>query len=263
MYEIFIAELTDTSVDSFFESDTLIAYVKESDFDQELQNAISQLCARYDTDYDLDKLPEKNWNALWESNFEKVEIDDFVCVRAAFHDYNPLVLYDIIIDPKMAFGTGHHETTYMMLESMRQIDCREKSVLDYGCGTGVLAILAEKLGAHSITAIDYDIHSFNNTVEHLQLNNCTKVNALHGEIGMIKGKSFDLILANINRSVLIQNVDVIITMLEENGNLLLSGVLAEDADLVLEVYKDLGFHLVSDKRKGEWCCFHLTNSTNS
>ncbi len=200
----------------------------------------------------LSEVPKENWNKQWESSFQPIKVDDFCGVRAGFHEPLLHVDHEIIINPELAFGTGHHETTYMMIEQMRDIDFQNKTVLDYGCGTAILAILAERLGAKSIYGIDIDEQAIKCAYECLEVNKVGHVRLDTGNIEIVLG-SYDIILANINRNVLLSTVEAIHRSVDKNGLILLSGILQEDLNLVLSKYKETGFIQKKLLQKGEWC----------
>ena len=179
-----------------------------------------------------DAVGETNWNAVWESNFQPVLVDDFVAVRADFHESIAGVKHEVIITPKMSFGTGHHATTHMMIQQMQAIDFTSKAVFDFGTGTGILAILAEKLGAAAIMAVDNDDWSITNTAENLERNSCRKVELKKVDTAEGEGR-YDVILANINKNVILDNLSSLIKQLASGGNLLLSGLLEADETDIL------------------------------
>ena len=195
----------------------------------------------------------ENWNAIWEAGFQPIRMGDFCGIRASFHDPMPGVRHELVIDPKMAFGTGHHETTSMMVEAMEEIDFKGKRVFDFGCGTGVLAILARKLGAEEVLAIDYDPASTENTIENVQLNKVEPVEVLEGTLDVVPHQLFAVILANINRNVLMDTLPDLKTLLEPGGLLLLSGILIRDQPLLLERAAETGLIFESAQTKGDWC----------
>lgn len=178
-----------------------------------------------------------NWNKVWEESFTPVTIENTWHIRAEFHSPDPNIQHEIIISPKMAFGTGHHATTYLVLEQMGKLDLKEKKVLDLGCGSGILAIAAEKLGAASVLAVDYDPLSVENTIENSQLNKCTKIKAEQADVYSFNEGGFDVVLANINKKVLTDTLDKIISFLGLNGTLIISGILDSDANDLLQLLK--------------------------
>ena len=172
--DLLINELADIGFDTFEEAEFgFKAYISEAEFNKALMDEkIAVFRPQFSFSYEINLIPQKNWNEVWESNFEPIQIRDKVWVRATFHQPKPEFPYEIVIDPKMAVGTGHHETTSMMMDMMLDADFKGKKVLDMGCGTGILAILAEKLGASSLAAVDNDIACYDSTLENAQLNNC-------------------------------------------------------------------------------------------
>lgn len=230
-YDILIAFLSDWGIDAFEELDEhligsgLKGSVKEDEIDQYLSNeGIS---------FEKTEVDDQNWNALWESSFEPVIIGDFVAIRAGFHKPVSNVAHEIIITPKMSFGTGHHATTWLMMELMRQIDFTGKRIFDFGTGTGVLAILAEKLGAGEVLAIDNDDWSIENVKENILNNGCSNINVKLMEAPPW-GNTFDVVLANINKHILLDQMPGIARMASTDGKVLLSGLLVEDEQEIVE-----------------------------
>src|SRR6187431_2118987 len=247
--EILIAQLADAGYEGFEEVDnTLHAFISKKNFDSSLLNEIS---FKYQTPYTLEKIAETNWNQVWESNFEPVIVDDYVAVRAGFHKPITNTKFEIVITPKMSFGTGHHATTYMMIELMKEIDISGRSVLDFGTGTGVLAILAEKEGAKNIDAIDNDDWSIANAGENFEKNNCTKIN-LRKASNAASDIRFDIILANINKNVIIENLALLSKQLNNGGQVLLSGLLTEDKDEILSIATELRLKLKKELIRNNW-----------
>lgn len=204
---------------------------------------------------------DKNWNALWEASFEPVKINDFCYVRAPFHP--PLehsTIIDLILEPRMAFGTAHHETTYMMMSQMEEIDFKGQSVFDYGCGTAILSILAEKLGAEFIYAIDIEENAIENANYNAEINQCSKIRCEKTTLDRIKYTSYDTILANINRAVLLSSARPLISYLKPKGTLLISGILETDESLVKNHYIKAGFFHLETIERGEWKCLKFTTS---
>ena len=178
------------------------------------------------------EIEQVNWNAEWERNFNPIEVDGRVYIRAPFHAERAGFEYAMLIEPKMSFGTGHHQTTHMMIQHILASDLTNKSVLDMGCGTGVLAILAEKKGATSLEAIDIDNWCYLNSLENVSRNQCRHINVLEGDASLIDGKRFDVIIANINRNILLNDLSTYVTCLNENGSLFLSGFYDSDCELI-------------------------------
>lgn len=198
----------------------------------------------------LTEVEPKNWNEEWEQSFEPVVVDDFVAVRAHFHLPIAGVLHEIIITPKMSFGTGHHATTYLMMQEMRKMDFSNKTVFDFGTGTGILAILAEKLGAAGITAIDVDDWSIENSRENIERNNCTKIEASLSS--KIYNKKFDIILANINRNVILSYLPLLTKALVSKAQILFSGLLTADEPVIKEAAEKNGLTFQSRAERLGW-----------
>lgn len=228
--EVLIALFADQHVEGFEESEMqLKIYFKEEDFEEAVVNSLLQ-----GYDYEIELLEEKNWNAVWEENFQPVRIGDFCLLRASFHKPEAGVKHDIVITPKMSFGTGHHATTHMMIAQMEHLPLDGATVFDFGTGTGVLAILAEKEGAASVFAIDVDEWSIANAAENLEQNGC---NRWRLELStQLPGDRFQVILANINRNVLLQYAEGLIGMLQPQGQLLISGIMPEDEAAMKEAF---------------------------
>ena len=225
--------------------DKLMAYFVEDGFEQD---EVLKILEGYK--YEISEIEEKNWNAEWERNFHPVVVDDFCAVRAHFHRPIPGVKYEIIITPKMSFGTGHHATTYMMIEQMRELDFTDRTVFDFGTGTGILAILAEKLGASNISAIDVDEWSIENAKENFERNNCHKIDVHLSTT--IPSEQFDIMLANINRNVILQYMPHLKQSLKEKGKLLLSGLLLQDEDDIGKACRSHGFQLLNRRERSGW-----------
>ena len=247
--EILIAQLADAGYEGFEEKDTsLDAFINSKSFNTIIVNEIS---FKYQTPYTKEKIAETNWNQVWESNFEPVIVNDYVSIRADFHKPITNTRFEIVITPKMSFGTGHHATTYMMIELMKELDLNGRSVLDFGSGTGILAILAEKEGAKNIDAIDNDDWSIANAGENFEKNSCTKIN-LRKASNAAADIKFDIILANINKNVIIENLPLLSSQLNNCGHVLLSGLLKEDKDDILSIATELGLKLKKELIRNNW-----------
>lgn len=244
--EILISELSAHDALGFEQtSDRLIAYFKESSFPAYEVNAL--LDGR---EFSITTLQEQNWNALWESNFEPVVIDGFCAVRAEFHAPAEGVEHEIIITPKMSFGTGHHATTHMMISFMGELSFEKKTVFDFGTGTGILAILASMLGASEVAAIDIDEWSIENAKENAERNNCSAISlALSTEL---PSNNFDVVLANINRNVILDYLPQFPSLVKKGGYLLLSGLLVEDEAAVRPACEKEGFLFENRKERNNW-----------
>ncbi len=231
--EILIAELGYAGFESFVENENgVIAYIQKEEFREDILNNIYILKSdEFKIEYQKEEIAQVNWNKEWEKNFNPIEIENTVHIRAPFHDKNDFK-FDIIIEPKMSFGTGHHQTTHMMVKHLLNLDLKNKTVLDMGCGTGVLAILAEMLGAKKLDAIDIDNWCYLNSIENIERNNCSKIAVFEGDSDLLINKKYDVIIANINRNILLNDIKTYCNVLEENGTLLLSGFYEEDIPII-------------------------------
>ncbi|MHB8207936.1 50S ribosomal protein L11 methyltransferase [Mucilaginibacter sp.] len=230
------------------------AYIPVDDFDEaNLIEALTPYRDMFTFSYEVTLIPQKNWNEVWESNFEPINIQDKIFVRATFHQPRPEIEYEIVIDPKMAFGTGHHQTTSMMLELMLENEFSGKNVLDMGCGTGILAIMASKLGAVNVTAIDYDIVCFESTLENAHLNNIPNITAICGSKEAIPEEQYDTILANINRNILLDQIQRYSEVLKPDGELYLSGFYEQpDLDIIMDEARKYGLKYIIHKKNSDW-----------
>ncbi|QCX40557.1 50S ribosomal protein L11 methyltransferase [Aureibaculum algae] len=231
--EILIAELGYVGFESFVENENgFIAYIQKEDDSETILDEIYVLQGdEFEISYTKEEIEQVNWNSEWEKNFNPIQVDDLVSIRAPFHP-NPNLKYDIVIEPKMSFGTGHHETTHMMVQHILKLDLQGKKVLDMGCGTGILAILAEMKGATPLDAIDIDAWCYENSLENVERNNCRHINVYEGDASMLINKKYDVIIANINRNILLNDIKIYADCLNENGVLLLSGFYEEDIPII-------------------------------
>ena len=253
--ELIIASLIPYSFEGFEEtSTTLCAYIAQDKFEEE---SVQQVAAQFDSQYSSSIVKQKNWNAEWESSFQPVCIGDFAGIRAEFHPPLTTVKYEIVITPKMSFGTGHHATTYMMIEQMQDIDFKEKKVFDFGTGTGVLAILSKFLGAATVHATDYDEWSIENSIENISRNVAGGITTELSE-KVAQGK-FDIILANINKNVIIENLSLLASGLSAHGVLLLSGLLIHDESDIVNGGKEYGLHLQKKLVRNNWISLKFGN----
>lgn len=253
--DLLINELAEIGFDTFEETDLgFKAYIPATDFDIEtLNDRLQPYYDQFNFSYDTNLILQKNWNEVWESNFEPIQIRDKVFVRATFHHPRPEFPFEIVIDPKMAFGTGHHETTSMMMDMMLDADLKRKKLLDMGCGTGILAILAEKLGANDITAIDYDPVCYESTIENSASNNCAHIKALCGSKEVIPDTTFDVILANINRNILLDQMDSYSQVLKPGGEIYFSGFYeTPDLDIIKRDAARYGLNYREHKKMKDW-----------
>lgn len=233
--EILVAELGQLGFESFVENeDGVLAYITKQDFEEGSLSEIQILQSEeFDISYTLKEIEQVNWNEEWEKNFHPILVDDICSVRAPFHPEVD-VAYDIVIEPKMSFGTGHHATTHMMIQFLLKQDFSGKKVLDMGCGTGVLAIVAEKRGAAAVDAIDIDNWCYLNTQENVERNNCQNITAYEGTAELLRDKSYDTIIANINRNILLEDMETYSKCLQTGGELYLSGFYEADIPAIRE-----------------------------
>lgn len=253
--EMLIGELSEYEFLGFEQHDNqLCAFIGSREFDE---NIVKQITEKYNIPYSIQYIKHQNWNAEWEANFKPVVIGNFCTIRAGFHAPATRTEYEIIITPKMSFGTGHHATTHLMVQQMETTDFKDKRVLDFGTGTGVLAILAEKLGAASVVAIDNDEWSVENAGENIEANSCSKIKILNSELEGIADKKFDVILANINRHILLHYMNEMYSMLADNGMLIMSGLLAEDEKVIMDNAVEAGFSFQRKKEMNGWICMEL------
>lgn len=248
-----MARLSLLGFDSFEETDEgLEAYwlvsKTTSNLDAELKELAQSLSFTYTTEETLDQ----NWNALWEASFQPIQVGRFCGVRADFHPPMTDVRHEIIINPKMAFGTGHHATTYMMLAALEELPMSGKKVLDYGCGTGILAILAARLGSAPIDAVDIEEEACENTRENCRANGVTGMNVVHGTLAQIPDREYDIILANINRNVILDSLPSLYEKLLPNGLLLVSGILENDRDIVCTAAREQPFQVLKIQERTGW-----------
>lgn len=248
--EQLIAQLAELHFEAFEESDTaLLAYVQAHLLDK---NALNELMSSGKLRFDEKIIAQENWNAQWEESFQPVIVPGFCTVRATFHDVAVDTPYEVVITPKMSFGTGHHATTQLMMEKMQYIDFKNKSVFDFGTGTGILAILAEKLGASGVFGVDNDEWSYDNAVENTHQNKSQNVKIAQGSINLIGEKRFDVILANINRHILLEYMDDMFSATVPGGKILMSGLLMEDFEIINQSATEAGFKFLEKNDLNNW-----------
>lgn len=257
--DVLIAQLSDLGFESFVDSDKgFTAYIKEDEFAEvTLNSTISQFKEFFTFDYSKKTIPQQNWNKEWESNFQPIDIQGKCYIRAPFHEVKKGYIFDVIIEPKMSFGTGHHDTTQLMITKLMNLHVNGKSLLDMGCGTGVLAIVASMLGANPITAIDIDDWSYENTIENLQKNNITNVNTFKGDATLLSDKKFNFILANINKNILLKDISIYNSSLETNGSLVISGFFDTDMDELTRKATELGLQFQDKLLSNGWAVLHF------
>jgi ribosomal protein L11 methyltransferase len=252
--EVIAAFLGEIGFESFEEvPGGLNACIQASSFNEQLtREVLASVPAAKNCSFKITHIPDKNWNEEWERNFQPVVVKDRCMIRASFHASQPEIPYTILIDPKNAFGTGHHETTWMMIASMFDVPMKGKNVLDMGTGTGVLAILASMLGASSVLAVDIDEWSCRNAEENILLNKAKGIDVLKGDLNEVPLKNVDVILANINRNVLLQHIPGYAMLLNKGGVLLLSGFLNADKDMLIAAANGNGFLLTGELERNNW-----------
>ncbi len=259
--EILIAELGQAGFESFVENEEGIqAYIQKEEWNEGILEDIFILkSAEFEITFQQKEIAQVNWNEEWEKNFNPIVVADVCAVRAPFH--TPFhVKYEIIIEPKMSFGTGHHETTFMMLQHILETECKEKRVLDMGCGTAVLAILAEMRGATSLDAIDIDQWCVENSIENLERNNCSLTKTSLGGAEILSGNlNYDIIIANINRNILLEDMETYVSLLKKGGDLFLSGFYKEDLPIITKCCNNLGLTFVQNKEKNNWIAAKFVN----
>jgi len=250
--EILMAELIEIGFDSFTEeNDGILAYIQKDIFSEEqLQNVGIMHREDVQISFTYQEMPNINWNEEWEKNFSPINVEDKVLIRAEFHDPDP-TMHEIVIQPKMSFGTGHHPTTHLMIQQMLEMDFEGKKVLDMGCGTSVLAIFAKQKGAAEVTAIDIDEWSVENSIENAQRNG-VELKISKGTAENLGNEMFDIILANINRNILISDIPAYVSVLNNGGKLLLSGLCFFDVNDILEVCTSQRLILENKQQREEW-----------
>lgn len=258
--DLLIADLADIGFNTFEDAkEGFAAFVEVSSFhEDQLKDVLQQFEGEFQCSYVLTEIEGKNWNEEWEKNFEPLIIDEQCYVRATFHEAKPQYKYEIVIDPKMAFGTGHHQTTTMMMQYLLAADMEHKEVLDMGCGTAILAILAAKMGASKLLAIDNDEVCYQSSLENAALNGIENLTALCGGKEVIPETNFDVILANINRNILLDQIPAYAKVLKSGGNIFFSGFYeTPDLGMIVEACELFEIKYVDHKRNGEWvaACF--------
>lgn len=251
--EILIAELGELDFESFIETEEGVSAYIQKDFWKEniLDDIYILQNSEFKISYTIEDIEQVNWNEEWEKNFNPIDVDGKCYVRAPFHEKSNAE-YEIVIEPKMSFGTGHHETTHMIIQHLLATDLKEKKTLDMGCGTAILAILAEMKGAHPIDAIDIDNWCYLNSIENAERNNCKHITVYEGDASLLKGKKYDVIIANINRNILINDMQTYVDCLNENGIIFLSGFYTEDFEAINESCVTKGLTYEKEIVRNNW-----------
>jgi ribosomal protein L11 methyltransferase len=251
--EILVAELGEKPFESFIETEFgVTAYIQKDLWsDDVLEDVFILNSPEFTISYTIEEIEQVNWNEEWEKNFEPIDVDGICHVRAPFHPKTQ-AQYDIVIEPKMSFGTGHHETTHMMIQHILDTDVTGKKTLDMGCGTAILAILAEMKGAQPIDAIDIDNWCYLNSIENAERNNCSHISVYEGDASLLPGKKYDVIIANINRNILLNDMQQYVGCLNPKGLLFLSGFYTEDIPAIDACCSNLGLSLQKTLERNNW-----------
>lgn len=259
--EILIAELGELPFDSFIETENgFSAYIPKENWNENILEDVYILSnPEFKISFTIEEIEQKNWNAEWEKNFDPIDVDGLCHVRAPFHSKTD-AKYDIIIEPKMSFGTGHHETTHMMIQHLLEMEIEGMKTLDMGCGTAILAILAEMKGAHPIDAIDIDNWCYLNSIENAERNNCQHISVYEGDASLLTNKKYDLIIANINRNILLNDMQTYVNCLNPNGIILFSGFYEQDVPFIDASCSEKGLTFVKKINRNNWVSLKYVNS---
>lgn len=252
--EIIIAMLSEFDFESFSENENgVLAYVQEELFNREvLDLPIFSNAKLGKISVSQKQITQQNWNKEWESNFQPICVKNKCVVRAPFHEPRPDMDYEIIIEPKMSFGTGHHATTSLMIEYILEEELHSKNLLDMGCGTGILAILAKKRGANKVLGIDIDEWAYENSIENIQRNSCNDISIKQGDADLITNMQFDYILANINRNILLNDIQKYSNSIGIKSTLIVSGFYTEDLEMIKKTAKNSGLRYINHKTLNNW-----------
>ena len=263
--EILMAEIAEAGFDTFMETDSgFEAFIESDRYDE---NRLIEIREQYSSQtgitYTFDKIEKRNWNEEWEKSYHPIIVDDQCMIRANFHQPDKKYPYEIIITPKMSFGTGHHQTTYLMVKQQLSIDHKDKRVMDAGCGTAILSIMASKAGAQEVEAFDIDEWSVINGQENLEVNGCSNIRLQQGKINEVKlAGTFDIILANINKNVLLSEMRQYQGFLNSGGLLLLSGFYTHDIDDLLKEAAQYGLSELRRDERETWASLLLQKAVN-
>lgn len=259
--EILIAELGEKPFDSFIETENgFSAFIQKDLWNEAILEDIYILeNPEFKISYTFEEIEQTNWNEEWEKNFDPIDVDGLCHVRAPFHPKTE-AQFDIVIEPKMSFGTGHHETTHMMIQHLLEMDVNGMKTLDMGCGTAILAILAEMKGAQPIDAIDIDNWCYLNSIENAERNNCKHIAVYEGDASLLNGKKYDLIIANINRNILLNDMQTYVNCLNKNGIILFSGFYEQDIPFIDASCTEKGLTFVKKTNRNNWVSLKYVNS---
>lgn len=259
--EILIAELGELPFDSFMETENgFSAYIPKDLWKEDILDGIYLFeNPDFTISYTFEEIEQVNWNAEWEKNFDPIDVDGLCYVRAPFHEKTN-AKYDIVIEPKMSFGTGHHETTHMMIQHLLEMEVSGMATLDMGCGTAILAILAEMKGAKPIDAIDIDNWCYLNSIENAERNHCQHISVYEGDASLLGNKKYDLILANINRNILVKDMQAYVNCLNPNGIILFSGFYEQDIPVIDASCKENGLQFEKKLQRNNWVSLKYVNS---
>ncbi len=263
--DVLSANLGEIGFESFVETDKgLDAYIPSQYLSIEsIDEIISNFLLDVSIEYSYSEIEDINWNEEWEKNyFQPIVIDNRCCVHSSFHKPDQEYEYEILIDPKMAFGTGHHQTTSLMMKEVLALDLKNKTLLDHGCGTAVLAILASMKGASDIIATDIDKWAYENALENVKLNNAKNIKVLHGDIFILSEEKFDVILANINRNVLLNEISKYSQLLNDGGTLIMSGFYDDDIPAIKKKAEAFGFTYKGYSEKDKWIAVSFCGKLN-
>jgi ribosomal protein L11 methyltransferase len=253
--DICIAELNEIGYESFLEDESgLLAYIPLRDFKPGLLESLTVRTSKEFGEVHISsrEIEEKNWNKEWESNFEPVEVEKFCYLRSPYHKPSAEHRHEIIIEPKMSFGTGHHSTTWLMINQMKDLDFSGKDVLDVGSGTGVLAILASRMECKKVTGIDIDEWAYNNSTENIEINKVTNCSLVHGTVKDIHGQEFDIVLANITRNILLEEMEHYRQLCKDGGILIVSGFFEDDIKPIIAGAEKAGFRFIKSNTRDKW-----------
>lgn len=252
--EILIAELGETAFESFIETETGVSAFVQKDLwtANILENIYILENPEFKIEYTFEEIEQVNWNEEWEKNFSPIDVDGICHVRAPFHEPTNAT-FEIVIEPKMSFGTGHHETTHMVIQHLLELELTNKKTMDMGCGTAILAILAEMKGAQPIDAVDIDNWCYLNSIENTERNNCQHISVYEGDASWLnQGQKYDVFIANINRNILLNDMSTYVNSMNNEATLLLSGFYSEDIPAIQECCEALGLTFISKKERNNW-----------